>query len=101
MVNKEKRKAYIQEYFASDLSQRDFANSKGISTSTLKNWLKDYEEQPKFGKIDLADNNITTVEKQLSKRTIQFFCENIKIELKEGYNKNFLRNIVEVLNNAN
>ena len=66
----------------------------------LKQWLKEDDGSALFGKIEMS-NIVGTPSSTLIKRTaIKFESENIKIELKENYDKALLMNLMEVLINV-
>ena len=86
------RERYLAEYQNSDLKVRQLAREKGIPASTLKGWLNK-ETDIRFGELQTEENTRTT----MLKPNKVFITENIRIELKYGYNKEFLRKVVEVL----
>ena len=71
---KEEKERYMKEYKKSRLSISKYTKSVGIPEATFRGWI--------------------TKEKQSS---MIFATETIKIELKRGYNKKLLRNVMEVL----
>lgn len=95
----EEKRAYIEEFKASGMSQSAFSNEKGIAKTTFRDWLK-MDKQMAFGEIDLNQTGNLTEKKPKYKKTMVFAKEDIKIELKEGFDKQFLRDIVEVLINV-
>ena len=94
--------AYVEEYRESGLSQSQFAKTKGIAPTTFSGWLR-LERALAFGEIDLNKSNITHVETTTNTKVINikkstiFVKDDIRIELKEGYDKELLKKIVEVL----
>ena len=86
------RERYLAEYQNSDLTVSQFAREKGIPASTLKGWLNK-ETDIRFGELQTEENTRTT----MLRPNKVFITENIRIELKYGYNKEFLRKVVEVL----
>ena len=105
MLSIEAKRAFVEEFKASNLSQKVFSEKKGVPLSTLQYWIRAFREEALFGKIDWSygNNSIDSKEepKEKSKGIMQFSCENIRIELKDGYNKEFLKSVIEVMNNAN
>ena len=93
---KEEKQAYVEDYRKSGETLAKYARENGIPQSTLKGWIKE-EETLSFGAIEIKQSN-TVIPKSTKSATV-FVCENIRIELKEGFDKNFLRRIVEVLIN--
>ena len=87
------RERYLEEYQNSDLTISGFAREKGIPASTLKGWINK-ETDIRFGELQIEDNNNRT---SMPRPYKVFITENIRIELKYGYNKDFLKQVVEVL----
>ena len=96
--DKEEKQAYVEDYKSSGENISRYALEKEIPESTLRGWLKE-DENLSFGAIEIKPK-ISTMPKIL-KNTVIFATENIRIELKEGFDKVFLRRIVEVLINDN
>lgn len=97
----EERIAYLEEYKNSGLNAAQFAREKQIPASTLRNWIS-LDQSMSFGEINLSQTtSITKTATIVPKKPTVFVSDNIKIELREGYNKDFLRRIVEVLVNDN
>lgn len=92
-TDKEKEE-YLEEYRNSNLSIGAFAREKNIPVSTFRGWLTK-EMEIRFGELNLGE--ITTNKSIASKPSTVFITDTIRIELKEGYDKNLLKNIMEVL----
>ena len=88
---------YLDMYKESGLSIRKFAEDNGIPESTFSGWLKE-EDEFGFGEISIKPKS-QEIPKQV-KKTAVFANETVRIELKEGFNKDFVLKIVEVLVNA-
>lgn len=86
------RERYLEEYQNSDLTISGFAREKGIPASTLKGWIN-RETDIRFGELQTEENTRTA----MPRPNKVFITENIRIELKYGYNKEFLKSVVEVL----
>ena len=86
------RERYLEEYQNSDLTISGFAREKGIPASTLKGWIN-RETDIRFGELQTEENTRTA----MPRPNKVFITENIRIELKHGYNKEFLKSVVEVL----
>ena len=95
---KEEKQAYIEEYKNSGKSLARYALEKGIPETTLRGWIKEDRELT-FGSIELKPS--TAPLPRVTKSATVFATENIRIELKENFNKELLKRIVEVLINAN
>lgn len=101
VYDEEEKREYVQEFIDSGKSIYSFAKEKGIPQTTFKGWIRQYNDAM-FGKIDLRETreaNTTPIQRPIKNTTI-FSCENIRIELKENYNKELLKKIMEVLINA-
>ena len=104
IYDEEEKREYVQEFIDSGKSSYSFANEKGIPQTTFKGWIRQYNDAM-FGKIELRETreakeaSSTPIQRPIKNTTI-FSCENIRIELKENYNKELLKKIMEVLINA-
>lgn len=93
----EEKRVHLDKYKVSGKCKTEYARENDIPEATFRAWIKE-ENISDFGMLEM--NNVTDVEKtvKLVKPTI-FANENIRIELREGYDKSFLRKIIEVLVN--
>lgn len=98
MYSEEEKIAYVEEFKASEMSIKAYAEEKGIPDTTLRGWLKQ-DRALAFGEIDINPKPVAPA-KIPQKKSIVLAMENIRIELKEGYNKEFLKSLIEVLENA-
>ena len=97
----EEKIAYVEEYENSGMSIAEFAREKRLPASTLRSWLR-LNQAMTFGEINLSQTtSITKTATIVPKKPTVFVSDNIRIELREGFNKDFLRRIVEVLINDN
>lgn len=72
----------------------DYAYQNSITEDNLRKWLQEDMEST-FGKI-----NTDTLSLELNiEKTVVFKNSNIHIELREGFDREYLRKIVEVLIN--
>ena len=99
--SQEEKSAYIEEFKSSGMNKTKFAREKGIPEATFRTWLK-LENLKTFGEIDLNKSTCIYTNPMfklnpLDGKTIVFKQNNISLELKEGYNKQLLKKIVEVL----
>ena len=94
----EEKEEYLVEYHESGKSKSEFPREKDIPT-TFRRWI-DNENRSTYGMIDLnkLDKEKQPVMSNILKPTV-FVSSKIKIELQEGYDKNLLRSVVEVLIN--
>ena len=94
----EKKEEYLAEYHESGKSKSEFTREKDIPT-TFQRWI-DNENRSTYGMIDL--NKLDKEKQQVMSNVLKpivFASSKIKIELQEGYDKNLLRSVVEVLIN--
>ena len=90
------KQAYVEEFKNSGENILTYASKNGIPESTLRGWLKE-DKELMFGAIELKPS-IPPLPKVNKSSTI-FATENIRIELKENFDKDLFRKIVEVLIN--
>ena len=95
IYSKEEKMEYVEKYKRSGETVARFALENGIAETTLRDWIK-YDEEMKFGEISISPR---TVNKSKTNVTI-FSSDSIRIELKEGFDKEFLRQLMEVLINV-
>lgn len=92
--SEEEKREYLDRFKVSGKSKTIYARENGIPEATFRAWVKE-EQYGMFGALEINQQEQIT-QKQLVKSII--FCnENIRIELKEGYDKEYLRKIVEVI----
>lgn len=94
--SEDEKKAVIEDYKKSGLGSTAYAKEIGIAESTLRGWIKE-DRGMSFGAIEIKPS--ATIPKAKN-NTMVFVCENIRVELGEGFDKEFLKRIVEVLCNA-
>lgn len=97
IYEEEEKRMYIDAFKVSGKTKTAFARENNIPEATFRAWIKD-DEYLSFGAIRVNSDIITQSIKNKKQSTI-FSCENIRIELKEGFDKEFLRKIIEVLIN--
>ena len=101
IYSEEEKQAYLGSFKVSGKSKTAYARENNIPEATFRAWIKD-EYCQLFGAIDI--NPIVTQtqnSKKENKQSTIFSCNNIRIELKEGFDKQFFKRIVEVLINDN
>lgn len=94
--SKEEKQAIVEEYKSSGKSLKEYTEERGIPSSTLQGWLKE-DRNLTFGAIEVNGSN-PPLPRTIKPATV-FATENIRIELKEGYNKELLKAIIRVLIN--
>jgi len=92
--SEEEKQAYLEELRESGESIGNFARERDIPASTLRGWI---DAEVTFGKISMQQ--VKSSSHKTSKNLV-FACENIRIELKENFNKEFLKKIMGVLIDA-
>lgn len=93
---KEEKQAYVEDFKNSGESMSRYAMEKGIPETTLRGWIKEDRELT-FGAIEVKPSNVPLP--RIAKSATVFATENIRIELKENFDKVLLQKIVEVLIN--
>ena len=93
----EEKMAYVEDFKKSNQPQTVYARENAIPESTFRAWLKE-DRSLSFGAIEVKPTNVATTQKVYKSVTV-FASEDIRIELKEGFNKDFLKSIVEVMIN--
>ena len=93
---KKEKQAYVEDFKNSGETIGRYALEHGIPETTLRGWIKEDKELA-FGAIEIKPSSIPLP--RITKSATVFATENIRIELKENYNKELLRKIVEVLIN--
>ncbi len=103
---------YVQGFKNCTLPLREYADKMLIDAVELKAWIKEYQELPMFGKINVSEliegknveRNAMHIKEEAKSGTpehksesIKFESPTIKIELKENYNKEMLKKLLEVL----
>lgn len=91
---RKEKQALVEEYKSSGKSIRGFAEEKGIPTSTFQGWLSE-DQNLTFGAIEIKGS--TPPLPRTIKPSTVFATENIRIELRDGFDKNMLRSVIEVL----
>lgn len=91
---KEEKQAYVEEFKNSGETIARYALERGIPETTLRGWLKEDQELT-FGAIEIKPSKALLP--RVSKSATVFATENIRIELKENFDKELLKRIVEVL----
>ncbi len=86
------REHYLEEYQNSELTMSQFAREKGIPASTLKGWIN-RETEIRFGEVQTEENTRTAMPRPNKVFITEFF----RRDLKYGYNKDFLKKVVDVL----
>ena len=86
----EEKRIYLDKYKVSGKLKTEYARENDIPETTFRAWVKE-ENYADLGKIGM---NVTETEKVTKLvKPIIFVNENIRIELREGYDKEFLRKI--------
>ena len=83
----------VEKLRESKQSMTAFAKANNIPLSTISQWVRN-ERREEFGKLKIRPY---VTEEISPSRAIVFSSEDIKIELKSNYDKEFLKKIMEVL----
>lgn len=92
----EEKRSYLDQYRVSGKCKTEYARENDIPEATFRAWIKE-ENDSNYGMLEINDTSTEKVVKPA--KPIIFANEKIRIELREGYNKDFLRKMVEVLIN--
>ena len=87
---------YCRGFKKCTLPIADYAEKMDIPVEELKQWLKEYKEPPAFGAINVA-SLFEQSEDNSNKINFKFKTDSIKIEIAEGYEKNVLKKILELM----
>ena len=87
IYTEEEKIEIVEEWKNSGLGSTTFAREKGIPDSTLRGWIKE-DRDMSFGTIDVKESK--QISNVVSNRMV-FSSNNIRIELKDGFDKQFLR----------
>lgn len=96
--SEEEKRNFLDGFKVSGKSKTAYARENNIPEATFRAWIKD-EEYQTFGAIRINDEVMPPVIAKSRKQSTIFSSEDIRIEVKEGFNKDFLRKVVEVLIN--
>lgn len=92
----EEKRLHLDKYKVSGKCKTEYARENDIPETTFRAWIKE-ENYADFGILEM-----NTVEGEKATKIVKptiFANENIRIELREGYDKEFLIKIIEVLVN--
>ena len=94
IYSEEEKKSHLDRFMVSGKTKTEYARENNIPEATFRAWVKQ-EQYSMFGEIEV-ENEKSFVKAKIEKPII--FCnDTIRIELKNGYDKKFLKNIIEVI----
>ena len=93
--SEEEKRKYLDAFRVSGKTKTAYARENDIPEATFRAWVKE-EEYQTFGAIRINEE-IPPISTKVKKQSTIFSSEDIRIELKEGFDKEFLRKVVEVL----
>lgn len=93
--SEEEKRRYLEEFKKGDLTFYEFIADASIPEETFERWLRE-ENETEFGAIELNQHVSRRISKAY-KTTNTFVSEKIKIELVKGFDKEFLKKIIEVM----
>ena len=101
--NSEDKKRWIEEFKSSGKAAQTYAKEIGVPATTFRMWLKqeaNKQYEKTFGTIAIGENEITdnTINDN-NVNSIKYCGKKIKIVLESGYDKEFLKKVIEVLIN--
>ena len=92
----EEKRLHLDKYKVSGKCKTEYARENDIPEATFRAWIKE-ENYSDFG---ILETNSSEPEKTIRiVKPIIFANENIRLELREGYDKEFLKRIIEVITN--
>ncbi len=94
---KEVQDKYCAGFKKCTLPITDYAEKMDINVEDLKQWLKEYKEPLPYGAINLAEIMEQQKEKTTKNISIKFETDTIKVELKENYDKDVLKKVLDLL----
>ena len=92
----EEKRLHLDQYKVSGKCKTEYARENDIPEATFRSWIKE-ENYSDFGILEASSSEPEKIVKIA--KPILFANENIRIELREGFNKEFLKRIIEVLVN--
>ena len=98
IYSNEEKEEYLAQYHASGKRKTEFARENNIPEATFRAWI-DNENNSMYGRIDFERINNQESKVTNIVRPIIFMSDKIRIELQEGYSKELLKNVIEVLLN--
>ena len=93
--SEEEKRKHLDQYKVSGKSKTEYARENDIPEATFRAWVKD-DAYSNYGILETTTDESNNVITRIVKPII-FVNENIRIELREGYDKEFLKKIIEVL----
>lgn len=94
IYSNEEKRLHLDQYKVSGKCKTEYARANDIPEATFRAWIKE-ENYSDFGMLDTSTNETENVSKLV--KPIIFANENIRIELREGFDREFLKKIIEVL----
>lgn len=94
IYSNEEKRLHLDQYKVSGKCKTEYARENDIPEATFRAWIKE-ENYSDFGILDTGTNETENTTKLI--KPIIFANENIRIELREGFDKEFLKKIIEVL----
>lgn len=96
IYSEEEKRTHLDRYKVSGKTKTEYARDNSLAEATFRSWVKE-EKLATYGLIE-TETSEDIQNSKIVKPTI-FANKNIRIELREGYDRDFLKRIVEVLIN--
>ena len=94
IYSEEEKRSHLDRFMVSGKTKTEYARENNLPEATFRAWVKQ-EQYSMFGEIDVG-NEDNIVKAKIEKPII--FCDDkIRIELRNGYDKEFLKKIIEVI----
>ncbi len=94
--SEEEKNQHLDQYKVSGKTKTEYARTNDIPEATFRAWVKE-EAYSKYGILEETVNSENNTATAKFVKPIIFSNENIRIELREGFDKEFLKRIIEVL----
>ena len=91
IYSNEEKRLHLDQYKVSGKCKTEYARENAIPEATFRGWIKE-ENYSDFGILETGTNQTENATKLI--KPIIFSNENIRIELREGFDKEFLKRII-------
>ena len=95
VYSEEEKQNHLDQYKESGKTKTEYAREHSIPEATFRAWVKE-EMLATYGMLDFNSSETNVTNNKIPRSKI-FVDEYIRIELRYGYDKQFLKRIVEVL----
>ena len=96
IYSEEEKSEYLEAYHKSGKSKTEFSRENNIPEATFRAWINN-ENRSVYGMIDVK--KLEEYQAKRAESPTVFINSKIRIELQEGYDKDFLKSVIEVMIN--